>query len=490
MIQFHVRFRGTEEFKASDIQGRLTVTGTDVLLETKAPLASPLIIFSIYLGGAFVLSGLLPLCMLLWWKSITVSPLLPLCFQTAWIVWAGGLLCAEVLMFLPLRRRRLTVFREEINDVKVQARELLVQTADQDIVVTTHTSADAQALITAVREGTTAPVTRPIKIGRESLFDNSGFFHQMPVTVSIQDGNVTLKGRAFPSVWRVLIGIGVWLGAGTLAMTILCWATRSIPEPAPVWSMLGIGVSMLACIIAGGFGAGAVITHGKRVERALSCSELRGIIPLHRYVTFLAPDAKLSERRYTLRTPSPEDAAALAQRLREGTDEPWQATGYPANEKNDARYLHRVMPEQSHHPGQVLIEKERVTFTGRSGIPHPWAVRGAMISTLLVYPLLVPVAGCIDFVPLLDAQDQHKIIYVAAAMLALICVYLPVSALLANLLPTRVAVPRRHVVHATRVGRQVMLVISSKISSHRLALTTETNGDAKALVEELSAAQT
>ncbi|HEY3379514.1 MAG TPA: hypothetical protein VGL77_18720, partial [Armatimonadota bacterium] len=403
MAQFFVRYNGwTDAIRGDDARGMLTVTAADVQLVTKLPLCTPLIPMLIVLVGVLLLFGVMPLYMLFSQTAISIAsppPLLRTLFFDAFWIWMGGAYLSLFLVFLPLRRRLLTLPRREITGITLHERELLLQTATQQVVVTTPTTSDAHALATALRAGTVAPVTRPIRAGRELLFDNSGLSNIRRVTLSVRDNVVTLEGITHPSSGRIYAGLGVYLAGGILALVI----HNYIPQPIFGWG--------LACFVGGGIGCIVVISCGKHAVRTLACSTLVGVTAIHRFLTFLAPDPQLGERRYTLDMPSPADAAALAHRLRQTVGEPWQTTVRPVitskSNEDAAIYLYRPpLARKSTRQGQVLTDSDEVTFVGRSGLPHPWGWRLAALITLATYPYFYSLAGHLGIMSLLDAHDR------------------------------------------------------------------------------------
>lgn len=228
--------------------------------------------------------------------------------------------------------------------------------------------------------------------------------------------------------------------------------------------------------------------------RTFPLSELYDITVRHHYITFLAPDAKLGERRYTLQMPSPAEAAVLERRLRrENCEETFQATcrlpWTSIARQQVALHLRHPLPGRFPITGHVVTEKDRVTFIGRSGIPHPMTLRLALLLTLIAYLSLIPFFWQVDLQFQLDHRSWATLTVVVPALLVFIFVYLPTSAILTHIFGKRVTLPRRCISCVESSGREVALTISYRIVPRILILAMENDSEATALAEELTHVQ-
>ncbi len=444
MAHYRVRYsRRADLFHSGVVHGSLTVTDSEVQLETRISIGSQQLRMYVGVGGALVVCGMLPLSLLMrgvFAESISPSFMRTVLFWGLWS-WMIGSLISLIAAALPLRRRQEVIQRDAILHSEVQARELYVHSETRDFIVTTRTVADAQALADALRDRPAVPITRSICVGQESLFDASGFSEYCPVRVTVQAGVVTLHGVAHAGMGELFAVFGMW-------------------------------------------------RHRPIMERKLPCAELQAVVAIDKFVTFLVPDVKLGERRYTLKSSNSEKASTLARHLQGGCRMSLQMECRPSIEDEtdpDAMlHLRRPLPGPPIYPGHVLVGSQSVTFIDRAGFGHPWAWRIASLGTLLLCLVLLVIAEYAHVFQIFGAGTRFKIAECAIFGLAAYCVYEPAAKRLTYLLSTRLTVQRRHITFVSRVGRQISLAIVSTIRTQRLILTTESDGAAKALVRELS----
>ncbi len=471
--------------RTDPIRGTLTITADEVVLATKVPLGSPQVGQFLYLGSVVVCVGLLPLYLFF------TGPINPsLDFKLMMLLYCccmGSMILGIVLAVLPLRRKWERLRRDDLLKVETHGRELHLQAGELDLVVTAQTIADAEALAAALRERSDPPVIRPIRLGQEALFDTSGFSHLKTVQVMVQDGMVSLAGKLLPGKWQgwgsfaVLVGsIALGIGLVNLPPPVL---HRVLPAAFPV-DLIPV---VLFCV--GGIGCFAVLMITKTESRAFPCADVQAVDVIHRFVTFLASDVPGGERRYTLQMATPEEAARLAQCLTGNRHASLQTECRPAlggkNDQDAALYLSRSEIGRPQHPGAVVVDTETVTFTGRSGLAHPWAWRLAALLMLLGVPLLMPLTGQAAMLRFLDVYDRERAAALITLMLLLVGVYLPATSLLGHLLGARVSAPRRQIIHVVQTGRQLTLTLFNKITSQQISLTVESEAAAEALAGEL-----
>ncbi|HOS44015.1 MAG TPA: hypothetical protein PK794_10020 [Armatimonadota bacterium] len=478
MMEFPVRYRGALAADTHRSPARVAVTDAAVCLTCRqSPLSAHLYAWGLLLITTFAFV-IVPLAFFFGWAGgrAPIPGWVGLIYP--WLL-LGSVLALAVAC-LPLRRRRVILPRAEITGCAAHAREVLLQTADAQLVVTARATADARTLAAAVTEG--AACDLPVQWGRESLLDTSGFNHLAPVTLNV-DGALTLTGRAQPNPAHALIAV-VFLFAWLFVPMPILSAFRS---PLPAWA---IWVFLAGCL-GGMMGIGLLCAKTKPLTRIFALSDLRELAALHHFVTFLIPDEKLGERRCTFVLPTPDDAATLACRLRGESEEPFFAMAkLAANSKNNAdiRYwLHPATADGPARPGRVYLDKARVTFTGRAGLAHPWSWRLAAALALLASFAFAPVLGRLAAPLQLGGRELVIITWVPACMLALLTVYLPASGLLARIFAGRVTLPRARLTRPNRLGREVSLWIATPNPQH-LTLLFPTDEDAAAFATALAPA--
>jgi len=475
MMEFRIHYRGwPDDGKSQATTGSITVTSEQVQIRTRQSLVSAKLYVWLLLLTVVLFFVLVPLGLFFGWV-IHSTPL------PAWVrfLFPWALMVPSLAIFIgviPIYHRRIILLRNSIIACHVHTRELLLQTAETQYVITAQTTIDAQALAGAVQDG--AAISLPISFGRESLLDGSGFNHLQPVALAIDGSEITLTGRAMLSNGNLLASILVVVGGILLPIPILSAFMTPLPEWA-IWVFL-------ACCIGGMMLFAVIISKTKRLVRTLALSSLCQIFVIHHFVTFLASDDTQRERRYTLQLPSPEEAQTLDRRLRGEDDAPVSIMVKPANySKNDTDLLHLLRPrtaEGSIRSGRITLDKDSITLTGRTGLAHPWVWRLAAAFAVLIAIVIVPVFSRLATPLHLAGRELMLISWVPAAMVALLAVYLPASGLLSRLLEGRISLPRTRLTHLTRLGREVSCRIAGPTSQY-LTLVFGTDIEAEYFLE-------
>ena len=137
MDVFEVRYSDTgDELDSSHERGHISVTAQDVQVMTKTTLLPVHIAIFIFFGsfGIWLLSLLF---------SVVFEYSIKTIFQ--WYIFLPGIGLLFVAA-LPIRQRQLTLSREDISTCEAHAREVIIDTSQQQIDLTLPTSDDAQML--------------------------------------------------------------------------------------------------------------------------------------------------------------------------------------------------------------------------------------------------------------------------------------------------------------------------------------------------------
>jgi hypothetical protein len=458
--------------------GQITVSATEIQVVSKVPLVPARVMNPIIYFGALVwmIGGPLGMAYAQFFTDITITPV------ASPLLWGGlvCLLCVMLLPQLPLGRRRQTFFRHEIHTVAVQMRTVRLETATGPLIVAAKTSFDAQALATAIREGVTTPLSWPIRLGRESLADESGISYQQstknkPIPLTLAEGIVTLHGTRPPQWWQLVAALGIFIVSLAVAGVIGCLLHL---DSSMTNLMLGVGG------LGGFIGFIALLAHTKPEVRVLVRDALYEIATIGNYLTFLAPDAEKGERRYTLRRSSPQDATTLAQQLRNEEGASVHTTDQAANARYSAFCLSPRPLEAFTHPGQVQIDEETITFMGRSGLSHPLVDRVGMGLAAVIFIVAVPLIAQASLPLGLDEPARYVVIILGAVLAALLLGSLPATVILGQLLSGRINVPRDRVTVLGVWGSEVALTVGVTVVSIMTASPAEAGAMQEALGEQ------
>lgn len=470
MDVFEVRFRGgaTANAGINRHPGHLVVTAHEVRLVIRTPLLPEGIVACILFGSLGIWLLALEFD---FFTGYTVASFL----QQYYLIPGISLF---LLCLPPLRQKRLTVAREELTCCEAHVREVILATAEQQMVLTLPTTDGACMLVKALCEDIEQPYSLSIYYGRDLLKDSSGFTYLAPVIISVEQDVLTLRGAIIQAGRTRTIAAIVVLLAGILLPFLV---VKMLAVSGPFWQFC----YYLFFIIAGI--AGAFVLRLRKVSdvRTFPCAALQGVEPVEHYITFLLPDNN-RQRRYTLLTASPEEACLLAQRLQQKETKPWQTVCHLNKPDKDDATLMETAPHIFAHPGTVTFSEESVTFHGDSGIPDSRSVRFSFVFSLLAFVLLLPFSwkatNGMQF-----SLSGHIIIMLALSLFpAILGVYIPVSIFLAHIFASHRVVSRKQVALSTIFGNELTLHIGSPTRYNTISLLARTSSEVQLMKEKLS----